>query len=120
VPGGGVDVVGALSIAGPFSALTLPIRKRGTRVWMRCSRFFTRARISDTICTPLLRGIPVDGAPINVVPPDGVRGTRVGEVPPVADGPLLRCRRPSAGVVCERENTGLVMAGLDVLAACEA
>lgn len=31
----------------------LPIRSRGTRVWIFCSRLRTRARISDTICTPL-------------------------------------------------------------------
>jgi hypothetical protein len=32
----------------------LPMRSRGTRVWIFCSRFFTLALISDTICTPLL------------------------------------------------------------------
>lgn len=32
----------------------LPIRIRGTRVCIFCSKIFTRARISVTICTPLL------------------------------------------------------------------
>lgn len=32
----------------------LPKRSRGTRVCIRCSKFRTRARISETICTPLL------------------------------------------------------------------
>lgn len=31
----------------------LAMRSRGTRVWIFCSRFRTRARISETICTPL-------------------------------------------------------------------
>jgi len=31
----------------------LAIRRRGTRVWIFCSRLRTLARISDTICTPL-------------------------------------------------------------------
>lgn len=34
--------------------VTLPIRKRGTRVWIFCSNTLTRARISETICTPRL------------------------------------------------------------------
>jgi hypothetical protein len=37
----------------------LPIRSRGTRVWIFCSRFFTFARISDTICTPRLLEVVV-------------------------------------------------------------
>jgi hypothetical protein len=40
-------------------AVILPILRRGTRVWIFCSRFLTRARISDTICTPLLLGTPL-------------------------------------------------------------
>ena len=41
----------------PFCApfATLPIRMRGTLVWIFCSNTLTRARISETICTPLLR-----------------------------------------------------------------
>jgi hypothetical protein len=34
--------------------VTLPIRSLGTRVCILCSKFFTRALISETICTPLL------------------------------------------------------------------
>jgi hypothetical protein len=45
-------------------AAELPKRSLGTRVWIFCSRFFTRARISDTICTPLLRDVVVVGAGI--------------------------------------------------------
>lgn len=46
-----VGVVTELELERP---VTLPIRNRGTRVCILCSKFFTRARISDTICTPLL------------------------------------------------------------------
>lgn len=47
-----------VEVAGfPFARLAvpvrLPIRSLGTRVWIRCSRFLTRARMSETICTPL-------------------------------------------------------------------
>jgi hypothetical protein len=45
---------GAVLIVGASDLLTLPMRNLGTRVWIRCSRFFTRALISDTIWTPLL------------------------------------------------------------------
>ena len=34
--------------------LTLPMRMRGTRVWIFCPSTSTRARISVSICTPLL------------------------------------------------------------------
>ena len=40
--------------ASAFLAVELTILKRGTRVWSLCSKFRTRARISETICTPLL------------------------------------------------------------------
>lgn len=39
-------------IVGGLGRLVLPIRSRGTRVWIFCSRFLTFARISETICTP--------------------------------------------------------------------
>jgi hypothetical protein len=45
---------------GGLGRLVLPIRSRGTRVWIFCSRFLTFARISDTICTP--RFLEVVGA----------------------------------------------------------
>lgn len=45
-----VDAARAFAFGRP---VMLPIRSRGTRVWIFCSRFRTRARISDTICTPL-------------------------------------------------------------------
>ena len=38
----------------PLRVVMLPIRNRGTRVCIFCSSVFTRARISDTIWTPLL------------------------------------------------------------------
>lgn len=44
----------------------LPIRMRGTRVWIFCSSTFTRARISDTICTPLLF-VAVIGTPTGIL-----------------------------------------------------
>ena len=46
---GGAGVGGLLLVRD-----MLPSRRRGTRVCSFCSRFRTRARISDTICTPLL------------------------------------------------------------------
>jgi hypothetical protein len=39
-------------VTGGLGRLILPIRRRGTRVWIFCSRFLTFARISDTIWTP--------------------------------------------------------------------
>lgn len=52
---GAVEAVGILGRGKPVGGLplTLPIRRRGTRVWIFCSKFLTLARISDTICTPL-------------------------------------------------------------------
>lgn len=44
-----------LAVLMAFGRLVmLPIRNRGTRVWIFCSSILTRARISVTICTPLL------------------------------------------------------------------
>lgn len=43
--------------------LVLPIRSRGTRVWIFCSKFLTFARISDTICTPRLLEVVVAAPP---------------------------------------------------------
>lgn len=45
---------GGVGTAAGRPPVTLPMRNRGTLVWIFCSRFFTRARISVTICTPLL------------------------------------------------------------------
>lgn len=48
-----------IGVAVPMLEVTLwrpvrlAIRRRGTRVWIFCSRLRTLARISDTICTPL-------------------------------------------------------------------
>lgn len=47
-----------MGVMGPtegvkLERLILANRRRGTRVWIFCSRFLTRARISDTIWTPL-------------------------------------------------------------------
>lgn len=45
-----VDVEAIVEIAlVPCRPALLPIRNRGTRVWIFCSRFLTRARISETI-----------------------------------------------------------------------
>ena len=41
----------------------LPIRSRGTRVWIFCSKFLTFARISDTICTPRLLEVGAAATP---------------------------------------------------------
>jgi hypothetical protein len=49
----GLGMVGDLMKLG--RPLVLPMRSLGTRVCSFCSRFLTRARISDTICTPLFR-----------------------------------------------------------------
>lgn len=38
----------------PCLPALLPIRRRGTRVWIFCSKFLTLARISETIWTPRL------------------------------------------------------------------
>lgn len=48
----GIAETGALPEG--FRPAVLPTRNRGTRECNRCSKFLTRARISDTICTPLL------------------------------------------------------------------
>lgn len=53
----GIAEAGALPDA--FRPAVLPTRNRGTRECNRCSKFRTLARISETICTPLL----FDGAP---------------------------------------------------------
>lgn len=45
-----VDIARVLALGLP---VMLPIRNLGTRVWIFCSRLRTRARISETICTPL-------------------------------------------------------------------
>ena len=48
---------------GGLGRLVLPIRSRGTRVWIFCSRFLTFARISDTICTPRFLEVVVAAPP---------------------------------------------------------
>ena len=52
-------------LTGGLGRLVLPIRSRGTRVWIFCSRFLTFARISDTIWTPRLLEVVVE-APMDV------------------------------------------------------
>lgn len=47
-------VVDRAGIFEPCLPALLPIRRRGTRVWIFCSKFLTLARISETIWTPLL------------------------------------------------------------------
>ena len=50
----GMASVGVVKELKMFVRLVmLPMRRRGTRVCIFCSRFLTLARISDTICTPL-------------------------------------------------------------------
>jgi len=51
-----VDAASAFAFGRP---VMLPMRSRGTRVWIFCSRFRTRARISETICTPLFFEVEV-------------------------------------------------------------
>lgn len=53
VGGGGA---GAEAAEETWRLLTLPIRILGTRVWIFCPSTSTRARISESICTPLLAG----------------------------------------------------------------
>ena len=55
------------TIAGAVGLLMLPILSLGTRVWMRCSKFLTLARISETICTPLLLDVVVAALLVEVV-----------------------------------------------------
>lgn len=93
----------------------LPILSLGTRVWIRCSRFFTLARISETICTPLLLDVVVAALLVDVVLAieifrvligRGVGGLsllgvgeRLGKVVDRARAP----ERPTGGVeICER------------------
>lgn len=75
-----VAVAGAVS---DFFMEILPIRKRGTRVCSRCSRFLTRARISETICTPLLFEAVADDvlALVGKREAGGKRGVVVDELP---------------------------------------
>jgi hypothetical protein len=54
-------------VAGGLGRLVLPIRSRGTRVWIFCSKFLTFARISDTICTPRLLDVVVVAVPLLTV-----------------------------------------------------
>jgi hypothetical protein len=100
----GVDIMGELRpsmFESKVDALgrpeRLPIRNRGTRVWIFCSRILTRARISVTICTPLLfeAGIPVVEL---VVDADGFRG-RTGRGTGVRGG--IRDEVDSEGSVLE-------------------
>jgi hypothetical protein len=86
-----LDVSAATAAGRPD---TLPMRKRGTRVWIFCSKFLTRARISETICTPLLRGFETL---LEVVV-----FRRVGELPPKVGRESGVRALPSAGVVLER------------------
>jgi len=66
-----VDAARALALGRPDK---LPIRNRGTRVWIFCSRILTRARISVTICTPLLfEAVPGTALVELVVDVDGFR-----------------------------------------------
>jgi len=74
-------------ITGGLERLILPIRSRGTRVWIFCSKFLTFARISDTIWTPRFLEVVV-AAPLDVVG--------------VAEGP----------VVCEVERLTTVLGGM--------
>lgn len=96
----------------PFGRpFTLPIRNRGTRVWIFCSKILTRARISVTICTPLLFDV-VPGTPLAVLEVDaaeGLRVTRVGRVVGVRGG--IRDDDANEGSVVERAiEEGLGMA----------
>lgn len=52
-----VEAASAFALGRP---VILPMRNRGTRVWIFCSKFRTRARISETICTPLFFDVVLD------------------------------------------------------------
>ena len=68
---GGNAETGALPLPDILRPAVLPTRNRGTRECSRCSKFLTLARISDTICTPLLFDVvPKTGAVTSV----GLRG----------------------------------------------
>jgi hypothetical protein len=89
----------------------LPMRNRGTRVWIFCSKFFTRARISDTICTPLL----LDVVPVLVVDDmDGLRKTlgrgTAGDRGGIRDGVF-----DSVGIVLDRASAFTDAGGVDRL-----
>lgn len=103
----GVTVDNVKGFAPCLPAL-LPMRSRGTRVWILCSRFLTRARISDTIWTPLLFDAVMGMAEVVVIEVDvarlgrgmGVRGVRLRDAENV--GNVLE--RATGGVDIETEN----------------
>lgn len=100
----GLAVLGLMVDASkPFGRpVTLPIRNRGTRVWIFCSNILTRARISVTICTPLLFDV-VPGMPLAVLEVDAAEGLRVtttGRVVEMSGG--IRDDDANEGSVLER------------------
>lgn len=79
--GRGLAMLGLIvEVSKPFGRpVTLPIRNRGTRVWIFCSKILTRARISVTICTPLLFDVVLE-MPLAVLEVDAAEGLRVTTV----------------------------------------
>jgi hypothetical protein len=92
-----VDAASAFAFGRPDK---LPIRNRGTRVWIFCSKILTRARISLTICTPLLfwaaPGMPLAELVVDI---DGFR-ERAGRTTGVRGG--MRDVVDNEGNVVER------------------
>lgn len=95
--GSGLDCVPEVVCARVAVALILPIRIRGTRVWIFCSNTLTRARISETICTPLLR---VAATVLVMLELDTLRVVSGGTAEGVRSG--ARVGVEEAGVVEER------------------
>ena len=93
--------------------VTEPIRSLGTRVCIFCSRILTRARISETICTPLLFAA-VEGTPPAVL---AVLAAREGRRLPMGRGTGVRRRvdglavRP--GCVAERAREEAPLEGVE-------
>lgn len=71
---------------GGLGRLVLPIRSRGTRVWIFCSRFLTFARISDTICTPRLLEVVATAPPAIVEAVDALAVCEVERLTVVLGG----------------------------------
>ena len=96
--------------------VTLPIRSLGTRVWIFCSRILTRARISDTIWTPLLLDA-VELTPVVVLAVLAARAEAVrvemGRETGVRGGCSREGLAESPGCVAERAREAMPLLGVE-------
>jgi hypothetical protein len=110
----GNDGLAVLVLATAFGLglpVILPMRNRGTRVCIFCSKFLTRALISETIWTPLL----LDVVPVLVVEEvDALRKTlgrgMAGDRGGIRDGVF-----DSVGIVLDRASVLTEVGGVDRL-----